>query len=50
MKYLIKIKKNNFSFPVIHELVRERRFPHFFQSQQPGKLPVIQGLVQERRF
>ena len=25
------------SFPVIHELVRERRFPHFFRSRYPGK-------------
>ena len=48
MKYLTKITKNISSFPVIHELVRERQFPHFFQSQQPGKLPVIQGLVRER--
>ena len=37
------------SFPVIHELVRERRFPHFFRSQWPGKLgnprefPVLAG-------
>ena len=23
--------------PVIHELVRERRFPHFFRSQYPGE-------------
>ena len=35
---------------MIHELVRERRFPHFFQSQQPGKLPVIQALVREWQF
>ena len=50
MKYLIKIKKNNFSFSVIHELVWEQWFLHFFRSQQPGKLPVIQGLVREQRF
>ena len=35
---------------MIHELVRERRFSHFFRSQQPGKLPVIHELVRERRF
>ena len=26
-----------FFLPVIHELVRERRFPHFFRSQYPGE-------------
>ena len=37
------------SFPVIHELVWERRFLHFFRSQWPGKLgnprefPVLAG-------
>ena len=50
VKYLIKIKEKYGFFPVIHELVRERRFPHFFRSQQPGKLPVIRGLVWERWF
>ena len=35
---------------MIHELVQERRFSHFFRSQQPGKLPVIHELVRERRF
>ena len=25
------------SFPVIHELVRERRFPQFFRSRYPAK-------------
>jgi len=35
---------------VIHELVRERQFPHVFRSQQPGKLPVIHELVRERQF
>ena len=35
---------------MIHELVREQRFPHFFRSRQPGKLPVIHELVRERRF
>ena len=34
----------------MHELVRERRFPHFFRSRRPGKLPVIPELVRERRF
>ena len=46
----MKLQRIISSFPVIHELVRERRFPHFFRSQQPGKLPVIHELVRERRF
>ena len=35
---------------MIHELVREQRFSHFFRSQHPGKLPVIHELVRERDF
>ena len=35
---------------MIHELVQERQFLHFFRSRQPGKLPVIPELVREWRF
>ena len=31
------LEKNIEKFPVIHELVQERQFPHFFWSQYPGK-------------
>ena len=36
----------HFSYPLIHELVQERRFPHFFRSWQPGKylLPAVISL------
>ena len=37
-------------FSVTRWLVREWQFPHFFRSQQPGKLPVIWALVRERQF
>ena len=30
------------SFPVIHELVREWRFPHFFEAGNQPSFPVIQ--------
>ena len=35
---MIKITKNNSSFPVIHELVRERRFRPVFEADNQAKI------------